>query len=260
MKLSKSPNREIYRRFAQVYDEMGADRHSLKMTEYTFVIVHRYNVEVNNVLDLCCGTGSALKMFAQLGWATVGVDRSDTMLEMAEEKLRGGGTLLYNQSLPKIKIPPPNEQGFDLITSFYDSLNYLLRKSDLKGTFKAAYKHLRPGGLFVFDMNTEEALKVIWDGHVYADARDDLAWIWKNVFDEKKKSADCIADFFVKTGKQWERFTEIHTERAYPNSEIREMLREIGFTVKGIFHCGTFNPATSKTYRIAVVAQRPYRS
>lgn len=260
MTRSTSPNRKIYRRFAQVYDEMGADRHSLKMSEYTFVIVHRFNVEVNNVLDLCCGTGSAMKMFSELGWAVVGVDASAAMLEMAEEKLKGRRALLYNQTLPKIKIPFPTDQGFDLVTSFYDSLNYLLRKSDLKGAFRAAYKHLRPGGLFVFDMNTEEALKIIWDGHVYADARDDLAWIWKNVYDEKKKTADCIADFFVKTGKNWERFTEVHTERAYKNSEIRAMLREVGFTVKGIYHCGTMEPATTKTYRIAVVAQRPYRS
>jgi len=260
VRLSKTPNRAIYKRFAEVYDEMGADRHSLKMTEYAFLMVNRFNVDVNTVLDLCCGTGSALKLFSELGWAISGVDASPAMLEMAEEKLAGRGALLYEQTLPHLDVPLPGESGFDLITSFYDSLNYLLTKRDLKATYRAAYKHLRPGGLFVFDMNTDEALKVIWDGHVYADTQDDLAWIWKNVYDENKQSADCIATFFVKSGKHWERFTEVHTERAYKNSEIRAMLKEVGFTVRGIYKCATFEKATRKTYRIAVAAQRPYRS
>ena len=256
MNSSRAANHKIYQRFAEVYDAMGADQHSRQMTEYTLRITRKFGVDVSTVLDLCCGTGSALRIFSELGWSGTGVDASPAMLALAKQKLKKYKVALHQCTLPKFDIPVPDDQGFDLVTSFYDSLNYMLRKSDLKTAFRSVYRHLRPGGLFVFDMNTAEALKVIWDGHIYADTRDDLAWIWKNIYNPATKSAECIATFFVKTGPTYERFTEIHTEKAYPNTEIKKMLREVGFVVKGFYACRTFEPATAKSYRICAVAQK----
>jgi SAM-dependent methyltransferase len=252
----RAANHKIYQRFAEVYDAMGADQHSRYMVEYTYRIARKFGLDIATVLDLCCGTGSALRLYSELGWNATGIDASPAMLAAAKQKLKKYKVTLYHQALPRFEIPVPGD-GFDLVTSFYDSLNYMLTKADLKAAFRSAFRHLRPGGLFVFDMNTAEALKVIWDGHIYADTRDDLAWVWKNVYDPSAQTADCIATFFVKTGHHWERFTEIHTERAYPNSEIKKLLRDVGFVIKGFYRCRTFEPAAAKSYRICAVAQKP---
>lgn len=253
----RAANHKIYQRFAEVYDAMGADRHSHQMVEYTFRIARKFGLDITTVLDLCCGTGSALRLYSEIGWRATGVDASPAMLACARQKLKKYKVTLHQQTLPRFSIPIPRN-GFDLVTSFYDSLNYLLTAGDLKAAFRSTFRHLRPGGLFVFDMNTAEALKIIWDGHIYADTRDDLAWIWKNIYDQKEQTADCIATFFVKTGAhQWERFTEIHTERAYPNGEIKRLLRDVGFVIKGFYRCHTFEAATARSYRICAVAQKP---
>lgn len=257
MKSQRAANHKIYQRFAEVYDSMGADQHSLAMAEYTLRIVRKFGLPVHTVLDLCCGTGSALQVFSELGWKGTGVDASPAMLALAKRKLKKYQVTLHQQTLPRFEIPLPADLGFDLITSFYDSLNYMLKQTDLKAAFRSAHRHLRPGGLFVFDMNTAEALKVIWDSHVYADTRDDLAWIWKNIYNPTTRSADCVATFFVKSGHTYERFTEIHTERAYSNTLIKKLLRDSGFVVKGFYRCRTFEPATAKSYRICAVAQKP---
>ena len=250
-----------YKRFAEVYDTMEADEHSIRMVEYTRRVIRKFKVQATSGLDLCCGTGTALKLLSDEGLMMSGLDQSAEMLARAKEKLRGRPISLYRQSLPRFKITDDHIKGryyrFGVVTCFYDSLNYLLTQRDLQAAFRSVYAHLEPGGFFIFDMNTEEALKVLWGDVVYSGVRDDLAWIWRNEYDETKKSADICATFFVKKGRGWERFDEVHTERAYENGVIKRLLKEAGLQIKGFYRCYTFERPTRKTNRIAVVAKRP---
>ena len=93
-----------YRRFAEVYDRMGADRFSITMAGQALKLVRRFDVEVNRGLDLCCGTGSAIEYFADHGFAMSGLDGSREMLAVARKKLAGRGIRLYHQSLPRFAI------------------------------------------------------------------------------------------------------------------------------------------------------------
>ena len=258
-RVSKTPT--PYKKFASVYDQMGADEHSIKMTEYCRQIFRKFKIKPTVGLDLCCGTGTAIERFADRGILMSGLDGSTEMLVQAAKKLKGRGVPLYHKQLPKFSILDPNDsrkrRSFDLVTCFYDSLNYLTTKRDLKTAFRSVYQHLRPGGWFIFDMNTPEALKILWGGQIFADARDDMAWIWKNEYNPKTRSAKCTTTFFDKKGTTWERFVEEHVERGWDNDEIKKMLTDAGFVVKGFYRCHTFNRPTKNTYRICAVAQRP---
>jgi SAM-dependent methyltransferase len=251
---------EKYGRFAAVYDEMGADRHSREMCKYLTRIIDRFDIRVESVLDLCCGTGTALKIFADFGWEIAGLDGSPGMLAVARRKLAPANARLYRQNLPVFLIPQRDHskqpREFDLVTSFYDSLNYVLTETALKRAFRSVRTHLIDRGWFVFDMNTPHALKTIWDGNTYSGTRDDIAWVWKNFWYPKKNKALCEATFFVKKGRLYERFTENHWERGYPNATVRRLLNASGFTVKGLYRCHTFERPDRTTNRICVVARK----
>lgn len=257
----KNTSRNQYGRFAGVYDKMDADRHSRLMVDYTFRIMSKLEIEATDVLDVCCGTGSAVKAFADHRYNVAGLDQSREMLAVAKQKLAGTGAVLYRKSLPRFEIKKGGRakgvRQFDLVTSYFDSLNYMLTAKDLKSAFQSVAKHTRPGGWFVFDMNTPHALKYMWDDDIHATDSKELSTIWVNEFDEKTGIATCYAGFFVKKrGNVWERFDETHYERAYANGHIRKMLRETGFTVRGFYRCFYFEPPTNTTNRICVVAQR----
>lgn len=253
-------NEHVYQRFATVYDQIGADRHSIQMVDYTLDMMEEFDIPVASVLDVCCGTGTALKLFAEHGWEVAGVDQSKAMLKYAMRKLRGTGAQLVAANLPNFLVPETKSgrkaRQFSLAVSFYDSLNYLLTEKALGRAFRTVHRHLEPGGHFFFDMNTPHGLKTIWDELVWGDVRDNLAWIWKNFYDPAKETADCEATFFVRTGKKWERFTEVHTEKGYANSTIRALLRDAGFAVRGLYRCHTFDKADRTTNRIAVLARK----
>jgi len=258
--MSESATSKPYSQLARVYDLMGADRHSIKMTEYCRQIFRRFKIHPTTILDLCCGTGTALGIFSDWGFDVAGLDQSAAMLAVAARKLKGRKIRLYQKTLPRFTILENDRSGrtrcFDLVTCFYDALNYLTVVRDLKSAFRSVRRHLNPGGWFIFDMNTEAALKILWGGQVYAGALDDIAWVWQNNYIENRQGAECRTTCFVRKGKLWERFDELHCERAYPNEKVVELLEAAGFEVKGLYRCHTFRRPTKNSYRICGVARR----
>jgi predicted TPR repeat methyltransferase len=269
-KVSKK-NEYTYGEFAGLYDKMSADGHSLEMVPYVLRIFRRFRVATNRGplrkgLDLCCGTGSATLALADEDYTMTGVDGSKQMLRHANAKAASMATPSGKRAafvrgvLPEFRSHAALSKAecFDFAVSFYDSLNYLLTERDLGITFSNVAELLKSGGLFVFDMNSAEALKIIWGGQTYADARDDVAWIWKNQYYAKAKMADAHTTFFARSGKGglWRRFDETHTERAYTISCVRRLLRKAGFEPLAAYRCFSFAPAKAKDYRYCFVARK----
>ena len=116
---------------------------------------------------------------------------------------------------------------YDAIVSVGDSLNYLTEKEDFESAIKSAYKHLREGGIFIFDLNTEYKFKNI--DPVTVDEVEDVFYIWENIFDEEKKLNTYGVNFFRNTeDNNYKRFYEEHLERAYDLSYVKKLLEEIG--------------------------------
>lgn len=250
-----------YQKFADVYDRMGADEHSIKMADYCFRIFRKFKIAPCLGLDLCCGTGSAIRVFCQKGMTMSGLDRSAPMLAVAAKKLKGQNVKLYQKTLPRFNLLETTNskkiRRFDLVTSFFDSLNYMKNQTELKAAFRSVHRHLKPGGWFIFDMNTPAAMKILWGGQIFATTSADLCTIWKNEYHAATLSATCHTTFFRKKGKYWERFDEIHIERAYANTTVKKLLRDAGFVVKGFYRCFTFDRPTDRTYRICAIAKKP---
>jgi SAM-dependent methyltransferase len=250
-----------YSRFAGLYDIMGGDRFSVKMVNYTFQLLKKFKFQPSRVLDLCCGTGTAATLFAEHGYSVTGLDGSADMLRMARRKVRAKGIKIQftQQRLPYFAVHRgrgKDLESFDLVTSFYDSLNYLLKEEELKECFATVNRHLKPGGLFIFDMNCRPALKILWGDKVYAGCHGGFAWIWQSLFYEKTHQADMRTTFFTKRGKFWEMFEELHSEKAYPNGTIKRLLAQTGFEVIGFYNCLKFSKPGKKCYRIAIVARK----
>ena len=250
-----------YDNFGKVYDNIGHDRFSVSMAQYTLDILKKFKAEPRDGLDLCCGTGSAILVLADQGIAMSGLDRSAQMLAIAGKKLAGRHVKLYRQELPRFAIrsvsPRSAVRQFDLVTSFFDSLNYLQDERQLRAAFRSVRRHLRPGGLFVFDMNTPYHLETVFtDQKPYSGVTENVAWIFRNAPRKAPNVADLLLTVFVKNGKTWERFDEIHRERAYPNATIASALRDAGFQVKGLYRCLSFEKPTARTMRVCFVAKR----
>src|SRR5262245_30011392 len=107
-----------------------------------------YGQPVGRVLDLACGTGVLTRRLAEQADWVVGLDASQAMLREARSLTEGWENVQYVRgdfrdfSLDAI---------FDACVCGGDSLNYVEAPKQIAAVFRAVHRHLRPGGLFLFD-------------------------------------------------------------------------------------------------------------
>jgi SAM-dependent methyltransferase len=251
---------DAYDRLAGFYDRGGWGEYSLRLFPYLKRILRRFRFQKKRVAELACGTGSLAVALAREGYRVVAVDRSEAMLQEAEKKARlaGSAVTFLKQDIRRLKLAEP----VDLATCFFDSVNYLLSYGDLVKTFRSVHRALAPGGLFVFDMNTAAGLSSRWNTHDGSQDLGDIAIIGSSSYDPATRLGTIRITVFRKINSQgvsslYEKFTEVHTERAYPAEEVREALQEGGLRPLDSFDCMTFRKPNKATGRILYVAERP---
>jgi SAM-dependent methyltransferase len=147
--------------------------------------------------------------------------------------------------------------SFDLATCTYDSLNYLLSEADLAACFAGVARALRPGGLFVADMNTRHFLEHDW-GVCSVEEHPGFVQISQSSFDPVSGQSTMVLTGFAGDDQRgYTRFDEVHIERAYPDEQVRDLLEQSGLAVEAAYDCFTFQPVYPQSQRIAWVARRP---
>ena len=109
-----------------------------------------------------------------------------------------------------------------------DSLNYLTSFDSLDRTFGRLKHFIRPGGLFIFDVNTEAKFEFL-DGRAFLRESDEYFCTWSAQYDKKKKLSTFCYDIFKRLGEFWKREQELHTERAHTEDEIISALNASSF-------------------------------
>jgi len=242
---------EIYKRLAEVYDSGGWIEYSRRLLPYLQEVLRRFRFRPQRILDLACGTGTVAVSMAQEGFQVVAVDLSPAMLLEAEKKAQRAGVKVafLRQDMRRLTLKEP----VDLVTCFFDSLNYLLSYEDLVRTFKRVARVLSSGGLFVFDINTPAGLATHWNYRKEGQDLEAVAILGSNSYDPQKKLGTIHITVFKKVGRLYEKFTEVHTERAYSRSEVKKALRESGLKSLASYDCMTFRRPRRKTGRILYV-------
>lgn len=219
-----------YEALAAAYDGLMADGLYRKRADYLERRFRGIAGPVHSVLDLACGTGTIACLLAERGYDVIATDGSEEMLTEAARKAAGlepeQQPLFLHQTMPRLCLAEP----VDAVVSTLDSLNYLTRAADVKETFRRVGKYLRPGGLFIFDVNSPYKLRRM-DGQMYTDETEDSFCLWRTFFSEKTKICTYCVDLFrLRRDGAWSRSYEEHRERAWEEEELRAWLAEAGFS------------------------------
>ena len=106
----------------------------------------------------------------------------------------------------------------------------LTAERDLRETFRRVRRWLKPGGLFLFDVNTPCKLRRM-DGQLYMDETEESCCVWRTFFSEKKQICTYQVDLFrLRPDGAWDRSFEEHRERAWSEEELQTCLRGAGFS------------------------------
>lgn len=245
---------ERYGALAESYDGLMADGAYRRRADYLERQFRRSPIPVGTVLDLACGTGTISCLLAERGYQVVATDGSVEMLAQASAKAGklGVSPLFLCQTMPGLRLLEP----VDAAVSTLDSLNYLTRERDLRETLRRVYKWLKPGGQFLFDVNTPYKLRRM-DGQLYTDETEESFCVWQTFFSERAQVCTYQVDLFrLRSGGMWERSFEEHRERAWSEAQLRCFLEEAGFSRVRV--CGDLSrrPPKAEEDRWIILAQK----
>ena len=136
---------EPYDIIGHFYDEIMGDQADIGMLIREFIKERR--PDAHSVLEIACGTGALMKQLMK-HYEVTGLDKSSVMVAMAHHKFRH--TTLYQLDMLDFRL----KDRFDVIICMNDSINHVLKFSDWKKLFTNVSRHLNPGGIFIFDINT----------------------------------------------------------------------------------------------------------
>ncbi|MEC0276280.1 MULTISPECIES: class I SAM-dependent DNA methyltransferase [Peribacillus] len=245
-----------YERFAYVYDELMKDAPYEKWLMILTAKLEQYGIDGRKVLDLACGTGEMTVELAQHGFEVTGVDLSDEMLLVANEKAvkLGLSIPLFQQNMAELE----GLGQFDCVTIFCDSLNYLRDEEDIVKTFNRVHEHLKDGGLFMFDIHSLYKMEEIFGDHTFAVNGEEVSYIWDCFPGEEPYSVEHDLSFFVRDDESglYDRFDELHYQRTYPVEQYKKWLEQAGFTVSEILADLEEAPLVTETERILFVASK----
>lgn len=216
-----------YEALAASYDRLTNDVDYEAIVDFYYEILEREGIKPRTAADLACGTGSVTAILAKRGLRVIGVDMSEEMLTVAQQKsaeLECPPQFIC-QSLEKLHLC----RGVDMAVCALDSLDYITDPDACAEAIRRVYKALNPGGIFLFDVNTPEKLRAM-DGQIFLDEDDDVYCVWRGEFDKSSNICSYGMDLFQRRGGLWERSFEEHREYAYSREQVMGYLKAAGFT------------------------------
>lgn len=143
--------KEVFEDYADYYDLIYQNKNYKAETSYVKQLLEKHKSDITNVLEIGCGTGMhAVELCLTSNYRVHGIDLSSKMISLAKAKLPQQLLNRLTFSLGDSRDFVINDK-FDVATSLFHVMSYQTSNSDLRQTFETVARHLKPGGIFVFD-------------------------------------------------------------------------------------------------------------
>lgn len=222
----------IFGLYSKYYDLLYRDKNYLSEVNYIDRLIKKFGEKsVHELLDIGCGTGTHAEYLVKKGYNVTGIDISKEMIEIANKKKLKNSTFLVGNAV-KFNL----KKKFDTVLSLFHVIDYHIDDNDLESSINSVVKHLKPGGLFIFDF---------WYGPCVLS---DLPKLKSKELEDRNHQVIrlTVPDFYPsqnrvdvnyqiavldKKTRKHEIFKETHKVRYFFKPEIQKLLEKFGFEV-----------------------------
>lgn len=236
---------------ADHYDHLMRTVPYRQWVDYVEDILKRWKARPNRVLDLCCGTGQVGSEMLRRGYDVIGADLSEPMVRQCRHQQPPLSAVVSDAARLALRA-----DNFDAIVCLYDSLNYILEPPQFAAALAEAHRVLRPGGLFIFDLNTIRALSTEMFTQASRTGPDPLHYDWRAYWDRKTRLCRVEMWFGLHTPDGLREFRETHYQRGYTFREVVAALEDAGFRKHKTYDAYRFTPLTPWSDRAYYVARK----
>ena len=122
-------------------------------------------------------------------------------------------------------------------------------------TLKLVNNYLDPKGIFIFDLKTVHFFRDVAGESVFGENLEDCSYIWENYFDNDSKINEYALTLFLKDGDTYKMSEEIHYQRGYGITEIKQLIKRSGMDLLEICDAEDYGPVRRNSERIYVMAR-----
>ena len=244
----------MYEDFSYIYDKLSFDLEYEKYSKNILRLVDENNIDRDNMLELAAGSGMLTKYFFDEFKNIDALDISTDMLNVFANKYDSDNVNLIYYDMVEFENP----ESYDLIVILLDSINYVTNPKDLEKLFSNCYKNLKPGGLLVFDINSEYKMREVFGSNCYVYEYEDIFYTWDNFMENDL--IDMHLNFFIEDEEgKYDRIYEFQQERLYERVYVKNLVEKAGFTDIKIFDEDDMEEVKDDTLRILYQAVRKDR-
>lgn len=251
---------KVFDTYALYYDLLYKDKDYNGEADYIEKLIKQYSSEAKSILDLGCGTGRHDFIFAEKGYSVTGIEMSGKMIEAANKNL-----MPDKSNFPDLKFIQGDiretelDSKFDVVLSLFHVMSYQTGNEDVRKTLDTAAKHLKPGGIFIFDFwygpavlteRPESRVKKLENDEITVERyAEPQLLINENIVDVKYK-----VHIKEKQNGRTSEINETHKMRYFFLPETRLMLEEYGMHPEHFEEWMTSKELSDKTWSALAVA------
>jgi SAM-dependent methyltransferase len=144
----------VFNAYAQYYDLLYQDKDYAQEAGFIHQLLKTHAPAAQHLLELGSGTGRHAEYLAERGYQVTGVERSEEMLARCGERQATQSSTIAQRlkflqgDLREVRL----EQRFDCVLSLFHVISYQTSNDDLSAAFATVSQHLKPSGVFIFDV------------------------------------------------------------------------------------------------------------
>lgn len=226
-------NAQSYSAIGGVFEYLNSDCDYQEWSQYLIKTLRSEGAGREGV-DVGCGNGYFTRALYKAGYSVKGIDISPEALTTAVELARKEGVQseFLTGDITKLHLCGK----VDFITAVNDCLNYV-PPQQLARTFRSVSSELKRGGVFVFDISSENKLKNIVGNNTFVKDLEDATVIWLNTLKEDRVEMD-LTLFTLAGDGRYTRKDESQIQYIHTETSIINALGEAGFSVRTEGHLG----------------------
>jgi SAM-dependent methyltransferase len=214
-------NFEAYGRY---YDLLYKDKDYKAEAEYVATLIHRHAPAAKHILELGSGSGNHAAHLCAKGFTVLGVERSESMIELAKSKhIQGYATAQGDISTYS------TDRTFDAAISLFHVISYLTDNDALLSCFRHTHRHLNDVWYTPAVYTQQPVVRI----KRLADAEFSITRIAEPVNHYRRNVID--VNFEVNITHKAERTTEVlhetHPMRHFSEPEVGLLAEATGFEV-----------------------------
>jgi SAM-dependent methyltransferase len=141
----------VFEKYAKYYDLLYHDKDYKEESDYISSLIKTHHPATKKILEFGSGSGIHGRLLGDLGYQVSGIERSQQMIELGNEKARLNEAATNFSCVLGDCTDTFIGNDFDAVISLFHVLSYQTSNESITAMLNNACNQLKPGGIFIFD-------------------------------------------------------------------------------------------------------------